>query len=112
MTRVFEKLGSQVLPREFEVTGIENTPQYDPYEDKTQKGDHNIGAEILLPRGDEMARGHVVAQSHNTSGNIIGRVYVKPILNTRIHQVEFAGGKVSELTTNVTAKSMYVQCNA
>ena len=53
-------------------------PQYDPYEDERQNeqsflelaeelqpmsevGDHYIGAEILLPRGDQMARGHVVA---------------------------------------------------
>ena len=58
--------------------GLENTPQYDSYEDETQNeqtftqlaeelepmqevGDHYIGAEILLPRGDKMARGHEVA---------------------------------------------------
>ena len=35
-------------------------------------GDHYIGAEILLPRRDEMARGQVVAQCHNTSGNMMG----------------------------------------
>ena len=37
-------------------------------------GDHNIGAEILLPRGDEMAKGHVVALSHYANGNVMGRL--------------------------------------
>ena len=58
--------------------GLENTSQYEPYKDETQNkqtflqlaaelepmpevGDHYIGAEILLPRGDEMARGHIGA---------------------------------------------------
>ena len=29
-----------------------------------------IGAHTLLPRGDKMARDHVVAQSSDTNGNI------------------------------------------
>ena len=34
----------------------------------------------------------------------------KPTLNTRMYQVQFAGGKVIELTANVIAESMYTQC--
>ena len=34
--RVYEMLGSWVLPRELEDIGLENTPQYDSYEDETQ----------------------------------------------------------------------------
>ena len=100
--------------------GLENTPQYHPYEDETQNeqtfpqlaeelesmpvvGDHYTGAEILLPRGEEMARGHVVAQSCNFDGNRIGRVHTNLILNTRMHQVELAGGEVTKLTTNIIA---------
>ena len=77
MARAYEKLGSWVLPRELENIGLENTPQYDPYEDETQNEqmipqlaeelepmpevcDHYIGAKILLPRGDKMTMGHVV----------------------------------------------------
>ena len=33
MARVHERLGSWVLPRELDDIGLENTPQYDPYED-------------------------------------------------------------------------------
>ena len=83
MARVYERLGSWVLPRELENIGLENTPQYNPYEDKTENNEQTfsqlekeqepmpemcdlyIGAEILLPRVDEMARGHVVVQGQN-----------------------------------------------
>ena len=34
------------------------------------------------------------------------------ILDTRMYQVEFAGGEVTELTTNIIAESMYTQCDA
>ena len=90
MARGYERLGSWVLPRELKVKGLENTLQYNPYEDEmhinltfpqlTEElepmpavGDQYIGAEIMLPRGDKMARSHVVVQSHNTSGNIMGK---------------------------------------
>ena len=36
MTRVYERLGSQVLRRELEDIRLENTPKYDPYDDETQ----------------------------------------------------------------------------
>ena len=109
--------------------GLENTPQYDPYEDVTQNeqtfqqlaeelepmpevGYHYIGAKILLPRGDEMARGHVVAHSGNANGNAMDRVHTNLILDTRKYQVVFARGKVTELITNIIAESMYAQHDA
>ena len=67
-------------------------------------GDHYIGVDILLPRGDKMARGHIV-------GYVMGRTHSNPILDTRMYQVEFAGGKVTELTTNIITESTYTQCN-
>ena len=36
MARVHERLGSYILPRELEDLGLEDTPQYNPYEDETQ----------------------------------------------------------------------------
>ena len=36
MARVYERLGSWVLPRELKDIGLENTPQYDLSEDETQ----------------------------------------------------------------------------
>ena len=63
-------------------------------------------------QGDEMARGQVVAWSHDASGNMMGRAHTNNIFNTRMYQVEFAGGNVTEFTTNVIAKSMYAKCNS
>ena len=75
-------------------------------------GDHYIGAEILLSRGDKMARGHVVVQSCDASGNIMGKPQMNPIHDTKIYQVEFTGGKVTELIAIVIAELMYAQCDA
>ena len=67
MARVYERLGSWVVPSELEDVGLGNTPQHDPYEDETQNeqsfsmlaeklepmpevGHLYIKAEILLPR--------------------------------------------------------------
>ena len=129
MSRVYERLGSRVLPRELEDIGLENTPQSDPYEDETQNkqlflqladeleptpevGDHYIRAKILLPSGDQMAKDHVVARSRDANGNVMGRFHTNPILDTRTYQVEFAGGEVAELTTKVIAESVYAQCSS
>ena len=123
MARVCEKMGSPVLPRELADIGLENTSQCDPYEDEPQNdqtfsqlaeelkpmpkvGDHYIGVEILLPRGDEMARGHVVAQNNAASGNVMDRAHMNPILDTKMYQEEFAGGKVTKLTANAIDESM------
>ena len=64
-------------------------------------GDQYIGAEIQLPREDEMERGHVVAWSCDANGNVMGRIHTNPILDTMTYQVEFAGGKVTELMANI-----------
>ena len=107
--------GLKSYQRELEDIGLENIPQY-LYEDETQNkqtfpqlaeeleptpevGDHYIGAEILLGRGDKMARGHVVMQIHDANENLMGRADTNPILNT-----------MTELTTNIIAESIYTQC--
>ena len=38
--------------------------------------------------------------------------HINTILDTRTFQVEFAGGRVTDLTTNVIAESIYFSCNA
>ena len=65
-----------------------------------------------LPRGYKMARSHVVVLSHDANENMMGRAHTNPILNTRMYQVEFLGGDVTELTTNVIAESLHAQCDA
>ena len=108
--------------QDLEDTGLENnTPHYGLSKDEKENkqsfpqlaeelepmpevGDHYIGAEILLPREDQMAWNHTVAQSCDASGNFMGSAHAHPVV--------FASGKVTELTTNVIAGSMYAQYDA
>ena len=53
-----------------------------------------------------------MAKNHDADGNVMGRTYANPVLDTRTYQVEFAGGKITELTTDVIAESIYTECNA
>ena len=43
---------------------------------------------------------------------MIGRAHANQILDTKAYQVEFMGGEVTELTTNVIAEPMYGKFNA
>ena len=42
----------------------------------------------------------------------MGKAHANPILDTRMYQVEFAGGEVTESITNVIAESRYPQYDA
>ena len=68
--------------------------------------DHCIREEILLHKGDQVARGHVMAWNHDANGNIMGRAHMILTLDTKTIQGKFFGGKVAELTVNVIAESM------
>ena len=50
MARVYEWLGSCILPRELEDIGLKSTLQYDPYEDETQNEHsfHQLAEELEL----------------------------------------------------------------
>ena len=50
-----------------------------------------------------------MAWSGDAKGNVIGRANANTIMDGRTYQVEFTGGKVTELTTNVIAQSMYIK---
>ena len=118
MARVYERLGSHIFPRKLEYLGLENTPYCDHYEDETQNkqsfpqlagdlepmpevDDQYVGNNILLPRADQVVSGHVVGRRKDANGNVMGRSHTYQILDTRMYQVEFTGGKVTELTTNL-----------
>eukprot|EP00970_Alexandrium_tamarense_P003116 scaffold471_cov109-Alexandrium_tamarense.AAC.4 len=66
----------------------------------------------MMPRGDGFARGHVMKRKRGIDGEVIGRANTNPILDTRLYEVQFPGGEVTELTANVIAQSMYTQCDA
>ena len=57
----------------------------DEQEPTPEVENHCIGADILLPRGDKRARGHVVARIHNANGNYMNRTHRYPILDTKMY---------------------------
>ena len=74
-------------------------------------GDSYVNTEVMLSRGDRMARGKVVRRKRDAEGNPIGRANNNPILDTRQYEVQFADGEVTELTANAIAEAMFAQCD-
>ena len=59
-----------------------------------------------------MASGHIITKKRHTKLNVMRRTNANPRLDSKLCQVEFQGGEITELTTNVIAESMYIQCDA
>ena len=104
------------------------TPEYEYYADDHQEDgfegtsdkillptpefkDNYVGANILLSRGEGMAKGTVRKRARNSENNPVGRANQNPILDTREYVVEFEDGQEAELTANTIAQSMYAQCD-
>lgn len=87
---------------------FDDTP---PQEPTPEIGDNYVAAELLLPRGGEMARGRVVSRKRDRDNNPVGRAHSNPILDTREYNVLFDDGQQMELTANLIAESMYSQCD-
>ena len=74
---------SQYDPDEGESQNIETFPILDEEPKVTLKwGEQYVYTEILLPRGDEMARGSVLHWKCDADGNPIGRSTQNHFLNT------------------------------
>jgi len=86
-------------------------PNGDDEEPTPEAGDNLVSAQVLLPRGDTLARGRVKCRKRDAHGNPTGRANANPILDTRSYLVEFDDGEITELAANVIAESMYAQCD-
>ena len=71
--------------------------------------DAYISAQVLLPEGDGYVSGKVVTRKHDLDGNPVGVRNQNPILDTRVYNVEFPDGHVSEYSANVIAECIYSQ---
>ena len=128
MVSLHQVMGPCMILRDLDDLGIEETLQYDPYEDKSHNaetfpmldeasevtpkwGGKCVNAETLLMTGNKMARGQVVCQKHDANSNPIGRSKQNPILDTHLYEVEFPGREMTELAANIIAESMYAQCD-
>jgi hypothetical protein len=78
------------------------TPDYDFYDDDhdldpdhgnlevtPEMGDNYLNAEISVPRGGTLVKGHVTSRKRDTGGNPIGLANNNPILNTREYTFTF-----------------------
>jgi hypothetical protein len=85
-------------------------PDLDEYDEETL--DNLLAAEVLLPKGDYQFVGKVVGWKRDQEGNPIGRAHSNPILDTRVYEVEFPDGTISEYSANVLAEALYAQVDA
>jgi hypothetical protein len=57
-------------------------PDYSDAEITPKMGDNYLSAEIMLPRGGTMVKGHVAARKRDWDGNPVGLANSNPILDT------------------------------
>ena len=70
-----------------------------------------VGANVLLPRGNNMAQGRVCKHSRDKYGNPIGIADENPILDSRNCVAVFKDGTESELASNAIDQSINAQCD-
>ncbi len=115
-------LGPALLPQDFPAEDLLPDPTY--YDDTNamdheygaaevtpEIGDNYLSAELMLPKGGVLVKGHVTACKRDQDGNPVGCAYDNPILDTRSYIVNFDDGDQTELTANMIAESLYLQCD-
>ena len=78
----------------------------------TDTHDQYVGDQVELPIGDKMPTGKVVGRKQDFDGEAKGTTNTKPILDTRMYDVNFPNGEITEYLANVIAKNMFAQCDA
>ena len=122
---IHSKLGSPVSTQDFEEDC--STPEYDLYEDDAWEGvpharecedeptpityDTCIGAEVVLPKRNDMVSGTVKSRVKDLEGQLIGKADKNLILDTRVYNVAFPDDEVAELGANIISECMYAQCD-
>jgi hypothetical protein len=115
-------LGPAALPQDFPAedltpdrTYYDDTnamdPEYGDAEVTPNRGDNCLSADLMLPKGGVMVKCHVTAHKLDRDNNPVGRANDNPILDTRSYIVNFYDGDQTELTANMIAESLYLQCH-
>jgi hypothetical protein len=115
-------LGPTALPQDFPAEDLTPDPTYyddtdamDPeYADAEvmpEIGDNYLSAELMLPKGSVIVKGRMTVRKRDQDGNPVGRANDNPILDTRSYIVDFDDGDQTELTANMIAESLYLQCD-
>jgi hypothetical protein len=127
MCRVFNEsiahhLGPNATEQDFPAEYL--NPNYDFYDDNhdldpdhgnlevtSEMGDNSLSAEISIPRGGTLVKGHVTSRKRDKDGNPVGLANANPILNTREYTFTFDDGDETVLNANLIAEAMYAQCD-
>jgi hypothetical protein len=115
-------LGLAALPQNFPAEDVTSDPTYfddtnamDPeYGDAEimpKIGDNYLSAKLMLRKGGVMVKGQVTVRKRDWDSNPVGHANDNPILDTRSYIVNFDDGNQTELTTNMIAESLYLQCD-
>ena len=74
--------------------------------------DNLIGTPVLLPVAGKLLEGKIKSRKRSADGTeLIGKENPNPLLDTRIYNVEFPDGGVSEYSTNVIIESLIENSN-
>ena len=98
-----------------------STPEYELYEDDDGGRivhakefvdeptpityDTYIGAEVVLPKGNDMASGTVKPRVKDLERQHIGKADKNPILDTRVFNVKFSDGENAELGAKISLQN-------
>ena len=111
---------------DFEFDRDIETPTYEAYEDDVDDSigyvsddddvmpetlNSYIGAEVVLPMGNENLSGKVKARKRSQDGTLKGTAHQNPVLDTCTYEVEFHDGQVAKVGANMIAENMWAQCD-
>jgi len=85
----------------------ETKPEQDDFTEETY--DAYLGAELLIPSGDQFIVGRVMKRTRDDNGNPVGQRNSNPILDTRVYEVQFGDGSTVEYGANLVAENMMAQ---
>ncbi len=86
-------------------------PEYGDTEITPKIGDNYLSAELMLPKGGVMVKGHMIARKPDRDGNLVGCADDNPILDTRTYIIDFDDSDQTEVTAKMIAESLYLQCD-
>jgi hypothetical protein len=70
-----------------------------------------LSAEFMVFKGGALVKGRITACKCDRDGNPGGHANDNPILDTRSYIINFDDGDQTELTANMIAESLYLQCD-
>jgi hypothetical protein len=68
-----------------------------------------ISAEVLLPQNGVLCPAKVTGRKRDALGNPIGMAYTDPVLDTRVYEITFQDGTVSEYAANRIIENIFQQ---